>query len=453
MDNTNYTNPQLVPTMDSDLPQANNTTSVRTIEPNRSATESTEQRLFGAYRNTNQAIRDLTPVSPPNAPLITPFADSFNANEASMLNSQTQPPVSPMPQNSTRMQPRTQAPLPSSSPMTPMAPASSSRPLPPTPPANSQMPMPPSPPTSSPTPTPLVQPTQPIRPITPTQSTPPTRPITPPVSTQPTRPLAPTPSTQPMRPVAPTPSTQPTRPLAPTPSAQPTRPIIPMQPTEPTPVAPQVTMPAFTAPNRTNTNMNPNFYTPIGDKISPRNETYNYNSSFRPQTAPMQSQPFPPGARIQNFEMDYNQGIYLPMDNYPFYQLSGNGYENLTDFEEAERDMEYLRQLYPSAFHMLQAEIEEECDKLEYEGSCMFDEYPDRITIDRIMNRIYDRVRDREELKAYDITPSTPKVSANQVVYNPCPQCNFLQDFIRVMFVNEMHNRRRRHRNRRRWFY
>lgn len=156
---------------------------------------------------------------------------------------------------------------------------------------------------------------------------------------------------------------------------------------------------------------------------------------------------------MNRYQPDPNTNVYLPNRNTPYYNLTSNGYESLDDFEEAERDMDYLKQLYPRICQILQAEIEDECDRLEYEGSYMFDQYPDKITLDRIIHRIYERVKDYDALKDYDISTSAPQVSANQLGYNRCQNCNLIEDFARILFLNEIHNRRRRYRSRKRWFY
>ena len=171
------------------------------------------------------------------------------------------------------------------------------------------------------------------------------------------------------------------------------------------------------------------------------------------QPAPrMSSQPMP-GVSMPNYQMDTSQNMYLPVRNTPYYNLSSRGYEDLNDFEEAERDLEYLKQFYPTICQLLLGAIEEECDKLEYEGSAMFDEYPDRITMDHIIQRIYNRVKNSDELRNYESNLSSNQVSANQIFSNRCPGCDPLEDFVRILFFNEIHNRRRRHRNRRRWFF
>ena len=76
------------------------------------------------------------------------------------------------------------------------------------------------------------------------------------------------------------------------------------------------------------------------------------------------------------------------------------------DFKQVEnalayqKDVEYMKQLLPSSLQVIQAEIDEECDKLEYSGSVMFDEFPDknhlRMIVDNIMHRLTDSETDGE---------------------------------------------------------
>lgn len=54
-----------------------------------------------------------------------------------------------------------------------------------------------------------------------------------------------------------------------------------------------------------------------------------------------------------------------------------------------DRDMERMKELYPEEAKRIQKLVEEECDQMEYEGSMMFDEYPDRLMLKVICERIY----------------------------------------------------------------
>jgi hypothetical protein len=103
-----------------------------------------------------------------------------------------------------------------------------------------------------------------------------------------------------------------------------------------------------------------------------------------------------------------------------------------------------MKQLYPDTARRLQSEIDDECDQLEYDGSAMFDEYPDRVFIDRIVDRIYDKMRDDNE---------DPQVEMQNMYgrSNRRRRSNF-RDLINLLLLGEIFNRRRRFRSRRYWF-
>lgn len=73
------------------------------------------------------------------------------------------------------------------------------------------------------------------------------------------------------------------------------------------------------------------------------------------------------------------------------------------DFKQVEnviayqKDVEYMKQLLPSALQSIQMEIDEECDRLEYSGSVMFDEYPDKNYVHMIVDKIMHRLTDAEQ--------------------------------------------------------
>lgn len=152
------------------------------------------------------------------------------------------------------------------------------------------------------------------------------------------------------------------------------------------------------------------------------------------------------------------------------------GYDNC---EDADKDWDYFRQMYPIAARRIMVEIDDECDKLEYDGSCMFDEYPDRVHLGRIIDRIFDKVKDMED----DSTTHTESIdsSSDHSFDDSSLQINQfnrdrnrdrdrdrdydrdrnrrgrdnrsnLRNLIEVLFFNELLNRRRRFRGRRRWF-
>lgn len=60
---------------------------------------------------------------------------------------------------------------------------------------------------------------------------------------------------------------------------------------------------------------------------------------------------------------------------------------------EYEKDMDRMKELYPRDVSRIMDVIEDECDKMEYEGSLMFDEYPDRLMLEQVTERIYQTVK------------------------------------------------------------
>ncbi|MCR5704786.1 MAG: hypothetical protein K6G85_09190 [Eubacterium sp.] len=104
---------------------------------------------------------------------------------------------------------------------------------------------------------------------------------------------------------------------------------------------------------------------------------------------------------------------------------------HLTPMEN--RDLDYAREMYPKAFSNIQAQVEKECDRQEFAGSMMFDEYPDRLSLRRIANHIFDEVKKQEKT-----------CKKNCIMY---PDNQWLKDIIMVLLVNEMCRRRQKRRS------
>lgn len=149
------------------------------------------------------------------------------------------------------------------------------------------------------------------------------------------------------------------------------------------------------------------------------------------------------------------------------------------DDELWEQDINYMKQLYPAAVQQIQKEVDDQCDRLEYDGSCMFDQYPDRCHLELLVNQIYNRImnnnnsvsdanaatsslpnnRKSANNSSDSITtsniPSYPLWSGHCPPNQPCRydnEPNWLRSLIQTMLYNEMRNRRRRYRNRKRWY-
>ena len=102
--------------------------------------------------------------------------------------------------------------------------------------------------------------------------------------------------------------------------------------------------------------------------------------------------------------MDYNQEQFFraqfDVPKMPFYMSYPMQNLYLTEMEY-EKDMDRMKELYPKEVGRIVECVEDECDRMEYEGSLMFDEYPDRLMIEMVVDRIQKKVTGEDgELEA-----------------------------------------------------
>ena len=97
------------------------------------------------------------------------------------------------------------------------------------------------------------------------------------------------------------------------------------------------------------------------------------------------------------------------------------------DFLEEEelclKDYEYLKRIYPKEIRLIASVLEEYLDRYEYEGSPIYAQYPDAVTIYRMASEIF---------KQFTFEGSDKELSK-------------IKDLIQVMVCQEIYVRRRRH--------
>jgi hypothetical protein len=140
---------------------------------------------------------------------------------------------------------------------------------------------------------------------------------------------------------------------------------------------------------------------------------------------------------VRNIYMPNNQPYAAPM-GVPLLPLYG--YDSS---DELDKDIENIKLLYPKSAKLIYSQIMEECDKLEYDGSMMFDEYPDKVMTEQILDNIYEKVKNMEEYTQVELSSFTGQRRYRQ---------NYFRDIINILLLNEFINRRRRYRSRKRWF-
>ena len=113
------------------------------------------------------------------------------------------------------------------------------------------------------------------------------------------------------------------------------------------------------------------------------------------------------------------------------------------------QDFAYFKSLYPAACKQMQLCVEAVCDELEYEGSPIYDEYPDQLQMRMMCRRIYDRVKELD-----GIEPEEMQMEAQEHMgIRRRRKEDWLGDMIQIMVYQELFRRRCDHRKCRRNFY
>ena len=134
--------------------------------------------------------------------------------------------------------------------------------------------------------------------------------------------------------------------------------------------------------------------------------------------------------------MQYEQPFPFYM-TYPFWFL-------MEQEREQERDMQLMKSYYSRKAARIQEKVERECDRMEYDGSMMFDEYPDKFMMEHLCRKIENEVREEEERASLEEQQNNGDQSEVEMTVRR--DGDGLRDLIGVLLFNEMFRRRCRHR-------
>lgn len=112
----------------------------------------------------------------------------------------------------------------------------------------------------------------------------------------------------------------------------------------------------------------------------------------------------------------------------PFY-MTYPGYLRPEQENAILKDLEYLQQTYPGDVKRYQRKVAEILDKIDYEGSMIYDEYPDRYTIDHLARTIVEMVKKEEAEIQSDMEANTEKWV-------------WMENLVSVLLCNEIYKRR-----------
>lgn len=147
-------------------------------------------------------------------------------------------------------------------------------------------------------------------------------------------------------------------------------------------------------------------------------------------------------------------------DKMPYYMAYPTPFS--FDDERTERmDFEYLKSMYPEIPKRILPYVEEECDRMEYENSMVYDQYPDKLQLKMMCIRVCDNVKKHERLPEWDEAFCQEKSAkcdregaVSEAAYGYSgSNSQILRDLVEVMLFQELYKRRCDHRRRCRRFY
>lgn len=121
-----------------------------------------------------------------------------------------------------------------------------------------------------------------------------------------------------------------------------------------------------------------------------------------------------------------------------FYQTAGKGGLYIQEAPVTE-DKILMHSYYPRNAAMMQSYIEDACDRLDYEGSFIYDEYPDKQEIERVCGEICEKIEENRQMQASERRGNSR-------------DWDFLGELVSTLFCQEMHCRRCRRNRCRRFF-
>ena len=114
----------------------------------------------------------------------------------------------------------------------------------------------------------------------------------------------------------------------------------------------------------------------------------------------------------------------------------GEAWNLSEDVREFAEDLERLQELYPDIAKEILRYAEEACDELEYEGSMMYDEQPDKIQFRNIAGKIYDKMKEKYPVQENnDRDENLEMLPENEKEKRYPPGENWLGDMVQVVLL------------------
>lgn len=109
------------------------------------------------------------------------------------------------------------------------------------------------------------------------------------------------------------------------------------------------------------------------------------------------------------------------------------------------RDLEYLQQMYPAEAKRYQKMIAETLNQMDYEGSMIYDEYPDKWQLYRLTKIIMDKIKKMESMESVEqMNMGEDRDNTEGMMQNKRTEESWehLEEFIQVLLYYEIYKKR-----------
>ncbi|MDE6917642.1 MAG: hypothetical protein K2P39_12690 [Lachnospiraceae bacterium] len=147
---------------------------------------------------------------------------------------------------------------------------------------------------------------------------------------------------------------------------------------------------------------------------------------------------------------------------FPFY-MGYQGYgqwaqPGIVQEDRILEDLEYLQQMYPTYARKYQGAVSSVVDKMDYEGSFIYDQYPDKLTMQRMVESVMAVIRTNEE--SVGELPQDPQaVAGSSMTDNTLTERApwhekepWIRELVTVLMYNDILTRRRKSHKRNRYY-
>lgn len=105
------------------------------------------------------------------------------------------------------------------------------------------------------------------------------------------------------------------------------------------------------------------------------------------------------------------------------------------------RDLEYLQQMYPSEAKRYQKIIAEVLNTMDYEGSCIYDEYPDKWQLYKLVQVIMDKIKRTQSAENHN---EENEGEGSGIENKPW---EWIEEFVQVLLYYEIYKKRHTNHN------